>query len=294
MIPQSEKDLFFASCRLNEIIPDLSNEQNRSSWARIENAKRRLVYSLIRLNLPIQSKRDDPQQGVAFRFLSDVANPMGGTSAVMTGYDQGIITLNIAEADDAKREAIRQLMKEPHRTLLGHFRHEIGHYYWGRLVRETKLLEQYRQLFGSEQGDYAQALNQYYKFGAPANWRERYISAYATAHPWEDWAETWAHFLHMQDALEVAADFGLTGKRILLDPQDKNGRTWLSLYQTTFEGVFGAWSELAVSLNSFIHSMGLPDLYPFALSPAVIAKLRFIYEVIGASSTHACKNAACE
>jgi hypothetical protein len=128
----------------------------------------------------------------------------------------------------AKRETIRHLMKEPYRTLLGHFRHEIGHYYWGRLVRETKFLEPYRQLFGSEQGDYAQALNQNYKFGPPANWQGRYISSYATAHPWEDWAETWAHFMHMQDALEIANDFGLTGKRILLDPRDENGRTWLS------------------------------------------------------------------
>jgi len=183
-------------------------------------------------------------------------------------------------------------MKEPYRTLLGHFRHEIGHYYWGRLVRETAFLESYRQLFGSEQGDYAQALNQYYKCGAPANWRERYISAYATAHPWEDWAETWAHFMHMQDALEVAADFGLSGKRMFLDPQDKNDKTWLSLKQPTFDGVIGSWSELAVSLNSFIHSMGLPDLYPLALSPAVLAKLGFIYEVIGASSTRARQNSA--
>jgi hypothetical protein len=294
MIPQNEKNIFCASCRLDEMIPDLSNEQNRNLWARIENAKRRLVYSLIRLNLSIKSKKEDPQQGVAFRFLSDVANPMGGTSIVLTGHNQGIVTLNIAEADDAKRETVRHLMKEPYRTLLGHFRHEIGHYYWGRLVRDTKFLEPYRQLFGNEQGDYTQALNQYYKSGAPANWQEHYISAYATAHPWEDWAETWAHFMHIQDALEIATDFGLTGKRILLDPQDKNDKTWLSSKQTTFEGVFRSWSELAVSLNSFIHSMGLPDLYPFALSPAVISKLGFIYEVISASNTRAHQNSSCD
>jgi hypothetical protein len=293
MIPQYEKDIFCASCRLDEMIPDLSDEQNRNLWARIENAKRRLVYSLIRLSLPVKSKKEDPQQGLAFRFLSDATNPMGGTSVVMTGHNQGIVTLNIAEADDAKRETIRHLMKEPFRTLLGHFRHEIGHYYWGRLVRDTKFLEPYRHLFGNEQGDYTQALNQYYKSGAPANWQEDYISAYATAHPWEDWAETWAHFMHLQDALEIATDFGLTGKRILLDPQDKNDKTWLSSKRTTFEGVFGSWSELAVSLNSFIHSMGLPDLYPFALSPAVISKLGFIYEVIGASSTRAGQNSSC-
>ena len=293
MIPPNENDAFCLSCRLNEIIPDLSNQQNRTLWARIENAKRRLLYGLIRLNLPIQSKKDDPQQGVAFRFLSDVANPMGGTSVVMTGHEQGIITLNIAEADDAKRETIRHAMKEPYRTLLGHFRHEIGHYYWGRLVRESKFLEPFRQLFGSEQSDYTQALNRYYKSGSPANWQERHISSYATAHPWEDWAETWAHFMHMQDALEVATDFGLAGKRIFLDPLDKNDKTWLTSKRMTFEEVIGSWSELAVSLNSFIHSMGLPDLYPLVLSPAVVAKLGFLYEVIGASSTCARQNSSC-
>jgi len=201
MVPQNENDAFCASCRLNQIIPDLSNEQNRELWARIENAKRRLLYSLIQLNLPVRSKKDAPQQGLSFRFLSDVANPTGVPSIVMTGHDQGIITLNIAEADDARSETIRHAMKEPHRTLLGHFRHEIGHYYWGPLVGETKFLQPYRELFGSEQNDYTQALTQYYNSGAPPNWRERCISAYATAHPWEDWAETWAHFMHMRDAL---------------------------------------------------------------------------------------------
>jgi hypothetical protein len=183
-------------------------------------------------------------------------------------------------------------MKEPHRTLLGHFRHEIGHYYWGPLVGETKFLQPYRELFGSEQNDYTQALTQYYNSGAPPNWRERCISAYATAHPWEDWAETWAHFMHMRDALEVADDFGLAGKRIFLNQQEKIDKPWLSSKQTTFEEVIGSWSELAVALNSMIHSIGLPDLYPFALSPAVLAKLRFIYEVIVASGIPVRQNSA--
>jgi hypothetical protein len=288
MIPQEEQEATFcASCRLNEIIPDLSNEQNRGRWAKIENAKRRLVYSLIRLKLPIAPKKDDPQQGLAFRFLSDVVNPDGSASKVMTGHSQGTITVNIAEADDATREQVRHAMNEPYRALLGHFRHEIGHYYWDRLVRGTKLLERFRELFDNEQADYTQAVNQYYKSGAPANWREHYISAYAAAHPWEDWAETWAHFLHIQDALEVANDFGFVENRILLDPQSKRGKPWLSSEQTTFEEVIGSWSELTVALNSINRSMGLPDLYPFVLSPAVVAKLRFIYEVIVANSAAA-------
>lgn len=187
---------------------------------------------------------------------------------------------------------MRHKMKEPYRTLLGHFRHETGHYYRGHLVRETKFLEPYRELFGNEQNDYTQALNQYYKLGAPANWQQRHISAYVTAHPWENWAETWAHFLYIQDALEVASDFGLAGKRLFLDPQDKNGKTRLSSKQTTFEEVIGSWSELAVALNSINRRMGLPDLYLFVLSPIVVAKLRFVYEVIVASSTRARQNSA--
>ncbi len=145
---------------------------------------------------------------------------------------------------------MRHAMKEPYRTLLGHFRHEIGHYYWDRLVRETQFLKPYRELFGDEQADYAQSLTNYYATAPPANWQERYISAYATAHPWEDWAETWAHFLHIQDTLEVANDFGLVGKRIRPGAEDKDGKPWLSSKQTTFDEVIGSWSELAVALNS--------------------------------------------
>ncbi len=279
-----QNEVFCASCRLNEIIPDLSNEVNRGLWALIESAKRRLIYSLIRLNLPIANKKEDPQCGLAFRFLSDLVNPDGSTSKILTGHDHGVITLNIAEADDATRETIRHAMKEPYRTLLGHFRHEIGHYYWDRLVRDTNFLQPFRDLFGNEQADYMQALNQYYKTGAPAAWQDNYISAYATSHPWEDWAETWAHFLHIQDALEVANDFGLVGKRILLDPQKQDGGPRLAREQTTFDEVITAWAEFSVALNSINRSMGLPDLYPFVLSSPVVAKLRFIYEVIVANA----------
>jgi len=284
MIPQEESgETFCASCRLNEMIPDLSKQPNRDLWARIENAKRRLVYSLISLKLPIAGKKADPQRGLAFRFLSDVIQPDGSTSHVMTGHEQGVITVNIAEADDGTREKIRTAMKEPYRTLLGHLRHESGHYYWDRLVRGTKFLEPFRALFGDEQSDYLQALKRHYDSGAPSNWQDRFISAYATAHPWEDWAESWAHFLHIQDTLEVANDFGLAGKRILKDPQDKSGKSWLSSKQTTFEEMIRSWSELAVALNSINRSMGFSDLYPFILCPPVVAKLQFVHEVIMAS-----------
>ena len=292
MVSPDVDDEFCTSCRLNEIIPDLNNPQNHSLWALTESAKRRLVYSLLRLRLTVANKMDDPEGGIAFRFMGDVLNPDGSVVKVLTGHDEGTITLNIAEADDSTREKMRHEMHEPYRTLLGHFRHEMGHYYWDRLVRDTKFLDGYRRLFGDERADYGEALKQYYQSGAPANWPESYISAYATSHPWEDWAETWAHFLHIQDTLEVANDFELVGKRILLNPQEKNTKSWLSLRQTGFDAVIGAWSELAVALNSINRSMGLPDLYPFVLSAAVIAKIRFIYDVIGGSAETGRESAA--
>jgi hypothetical protein len=305
MVPEREQDAeFCVSCRLNEIIPDLSLETNRNLWARVEDAKRLVVYTLMRLDLPLESRSLNPQQGLAFRFLSDKINADGSISKVMTGHEQGVITLNIAEADDSTREKVRNAMKEPYRTLLGHFRHEVGHYYWDRLVGGTAFLESYRQIFGDERSDYNQALVNYYKSGAPANWQEKHISAYSTAHPWEDWAETWAHFLHMQDVLETANDFGLVGKQILLDPktdlnapdgragannvlpknQSDRGRSQDSPERSKFDAVIFLWSQLAIALNSINRSMGLPDLYPFVLSPAVVEKMRFIYEVISSHS----------
>ena len=148
-----KSETFCASCRLNQTIPDLSREQNHALWNRMENAKRRLVYSLLSFKLPVANKTDDPKQGLAFAFLEDQVKPDGTVSRVMTGHDNGLITLNIAEADDSVREKIRLAMGEPLRTLLGHFRHEIGHYYWDRLIRGTKFVEQYRALFGNEEAE---------------------------------------------------------------------------------------------------------------------------------------------
>lgn len=282
--PSEPADPFCVSCRLNQTIPDLSVGENRALWARMEAAKRRLVYSLLNLKLPVASKSEDPNQGLAFAFLADVVNPDQTVTRVMTGHENGLITLNIAEADDAVREKNRHALHEPYRTLLGHFRHEVGHYYWDRLVRDTKFLTPFRELFGDERADYGEALKKYYASAPPADWHEKFISAYATSHPWEDWAETWAHFLHIQDALEVAHDFGLAGKVIHIDPQASKVRSWLTSKQSNIEEIIGAWAELAIALNSINRSMGLQDTYPFVLSPAVMNKLRFVYEVISAGA----------
>ncbi len=286
-----ELDAFCTSCRLNQTIPDLNNKQNHALWHRMEIAKRRLIYTLLSFKLPLASKKDDPEKGLAFAFLDDQVKPDGSASKILTGHDNGLITLNIAEADDSIRERIRLAMGEPHRTLLGHFRHEIGHYYWDRLVRGTKFIDRYRELFGNERANYEQALKRYYSTKAPADWQNNFISAYATAHPWEDWAESWAHFMHIQDTLEVANDFGLVGKSVRLDPKDAARKTWLSSEQLAFEGIIGAWMELTIALNSINRCMGLADTYPFVLSNAIVNKLGFIFEVISAGSAQNARTA---
>ena len=196
------------SCRLTRVIPDLSRPGNKESWYKLEVAKRRLVYSLLALGCPVESKDDEPQRGLAFEFLADpVAD---GASPVLTGHDDGVITLNVAEADDVERERRRVRLHEPYRTLLGHFRHEVGHYYWDRLIKDSPLIDDFRERFGDERQDYSQALQQHYDQGPRIDWQQQFVSAYASVHPWEDWAETWAHYLHMTDTLETAAACGLT------------------------------------------------------------------------------------
>jgi hypothetical protein len=283
MVPQESSEAFCTSCRLDMVIPDQSIPQNVVLWGLTEAAKRRLVYSCLRLKLPLASRTDEPERGLGFRFMADVTKPDGSVERVITAHDYGVITLNLAEADDSVREKMRLNMKEPYRTLLGHFRHESGHYYWDRLVDNTKFLEPYRQIFGDERQSYDECMKTYYANGAPANWQENFISAYATMHPWEDWAECWAHYLHVQDTLEVAVDFGLVGKRIKIDPKGSAEGKQPALKAKPFDQVMEAWAELTIALNSINRSMGLRDLYPFILSDAVVAKLAFISEVIAGS-----------
>ena len=188
-----EVDALCRACRLTHTLPDLSNPAHHEAWAKLETAKRRLVYALLSLELPLQNKVEAPSGGLQIDFLSDSLQPNGDQARVLTGHDDGLITINIAEADDVYREAQRKHQHEPYRTLLGHFRHEIGHYYWDRLIAGGARLDGFRALFGDERRDYQQALNQHYQQGAPQNWEDTYISAYASTHPWEDWAESWAH-----------------------------------------------------------------------------------------------------
>lgn len=279
MIPETHPNQFCFSCNLNEVIPDLSIPANRDYWHRIEVAKRRLVYSLLRLGLPVQSKKLNPESGLSFSFLADAEGPdVEESEKVLTGHDQGMITININEADDAVREKMRLDMNERYRTLLGHFRHEIGHYYWSLLIQEdAELLSQFRALFGDENQKYDECLKRYYSKGARPDWQQSYVSAYASSHPWEDWAETWAHFLHMFDTLETARSWGLAVK---LRKGNEVKAIHLEHDLQSFEQMQDLWIHLSSALNSLNRSMGMKDVYPFVWSDSVIEKLRFIQKII--------------
>ncbi len=289
MIPADEPDIYCGSCRLNQVIPNLSEPNNLTLWHRIEQAKRHLIYTLLELGLPIVDRNEDPQHGLAFEFLADpdpsaeFYDDVGKLSRVMTGHRNGTITINIAEADPSAREEMRVKMNEQYRTLLGHFRHEIGHYYWSKLVQGTQWLDEMRALFGDERTDYEAALERYYAGGPRADWPDNYISAYASAHPSEDWAETWAHYLNMIDTLETAHDLEfMIARRSITHPTDalEKGIQYAFDPRVTFDILLEDWRNLTVAMNALNRSMGLPDAYPFVWSQTVTDKLRVVHKLI--------------
>jgi hypothetical protein len=285
-VPAEDPESLCRSCRLTHLIPDLSQPGNKDAWHRLEIAKRRLLVTVLDLHLPLSRKTAATPAGVEFQFLSDSTAPNGDSSRVLTGHDNGLITINIAEADDVYREQQRAQQNETYRTLLGHFRHEIGHYYWDRLIGGRQRESSFRQLFGDDRADYQLALREHYAKGPPANWENDFISAYASTHPWEDWAESWAHVLHMIDALETARSVGVSLKprrkdepALILPPPISPDEV------TEFDAMVRAWLSLTYALNNFTRGLGLPDSYPFLLSNRVVEKLRFVYETIKDASS---------
>jgi hypothetical protein len=282
LLPADAASDLCRSCELTAVIPDLDQPGNRERWFRLEGAKRRLVYTLLALRLPLATRVQDPQEGLAFEFKSDAGRPP--EEAVLTGHDSGVITLNLAEADDDERERRRLQLHEPYRTPLGHFRHEIGHYYWDRLIRDDAArLATFRELFGDERVDYAEALQAHYAAGPKVTWEQGYISAYATSHPWEDWAESWAHYLHMIDGLETAADCGLSLAPARTDEPALRGAP-VDPSQASFERLQEDWAALTYAMNNLNRSMGLHDAYPFVLSTPALAKLACVHDVITGSA----------
>lgn len=274
-----EQDLCLC-CRLTRRLPDLSIDSNAVWWGRIEIAKRRMLSSMLGMHLPVVPLADDPQQGLAF----DILTSTDGTP-IVTGHENGVITLDAEEADDPTRELRRTQLLEPYRTLLGHMRHEVGHYYWHRLVEHTEWLTAFRDEFGDEREDYSAALQRHYSQGPCADWSLRHVSAYASCHPWEDWAETWANYLHMTDTLDTAQSFGLDGERLELTYEPFTAEAFgdAGPDSTEFARLLNQWMQLTGVLNELSRSMGVPDFYPFVLSAPAVRKLHLVHRIIEAA-----------
>lgn len=281
LLPAEQAGQLCPACRHNRTIPALEDDKTIEAFRRIVSAERHLFYSLLAWDLPAPDKTEDAEAGLAFDFLADEIGPDGAVVPVMTGHADGIITLAIAEADDAAREDRRIRLGEPYRALLGHFRHEIGHYYWDRLVRDGGRLDAFRSLFGDERQDYAEALDRNYRDGPPADWQNRFVSSYAACHPWEDFAETFAHYIHMVDALETAHALGLVVSPRVASPEQLDLEVDFSPYrQRDFSALANAWPPLTVAINEINRSLGQRDFYPFVLSEDILSKLEFVHELV--------------
>ena len=265
VLPFDDQHDYCLACDLNEMVPAIAAPEKRLWWANLEHAKRRLIYSLKQLNLPLTNRKYSAD-GLAFAFLEDKRiNPYVDEEFVQTGHEHGLITVYLAEANDASRELERLRLGENYRTLLGHFRHESGHYYFDRLVKFSNLIFEFRSLFGDEQINYDQAIQSYYNNPPPSALKTGFISDYAQAHPLEDWAECWAHYLHILDTLETAAEFKL------VDVNPLNASVGELLVD---------WDRITVMLNALNRSMGMRDAYPFVFSEATIAKIHFVHSVV--------------
>lgn len=272
---------FCEACKLNRTIPDLGIIKNLKKWRRLEVAKHRLIYQLQKLSLPIKSKLSCPELGFCFDFLSRKGVGVNAKK-LMTGHANGVVTILLSEADSVLREQMKREMNERYRTLIGHFRHEVGHYYWERIIlRDDKTLISFREVFGDERNSYSDSLKAYYKNGPQKKWRKNFISKYASSHPWEDWAETWAHYLHVLDTVETAYYFGVKIKPHLTNKKHMKMKSAFDPYdEPSFKKIVSKAIPLFFAINSMNRSMGIADVYPFVISKQVIRKMEFIHRLL--------------
>ncbi|MGB3773946.1 MAG: putative zinc-binding metallopeptidase, partial [Leeuwenhoekiella sp.] len=281
LVPVETENQFCEACQLNHTIPNLKKTKNLRQWRKIERAKHRLIYSLQRFDLPFKIDKGDELLALSFDFLAP-QRVKGEIKPVMTGHLHGLITINIKEANAVHRESMKAQMKERYRTVLGHFRHEVGHFYWEVLVSSnTENLEAFTALFGDASQDYGEALQHYYQEGPPKDWRKHYVSKYASSHPWEDWAETWAHYMHIIDILETAYTFGIETRPQVGEIANMDTKIDFDPYrEVDFEKIVNRYIKLTFALNSLNRSMGQPDLYAFILTATDVKKLEFVHDVI--------------
>jgi hypothetical protein len=286
LLPAASSAAFCRSCRLTRTIPDLGTEQNRRHWGLMEAAKRRLIHTLHALRIPLPSLAEDPQNGLAFDIVSTTLDPR-----VTMGHLGGVITVSLEEADDTWRQINRQQLGEASRTLLGHFRHESGHYLWDRFLSRLEWMNParfaFREVFGNESFSYSDALQRYYRQGPPADWQQRFITPYAAAHPWEDWAETWAHYLQIVDGLETGGQFGIRSGAVSPAPLPDSCTLPTALASSkqredsAFHDLLQRWLSLVTVMNEVSRSFGAPLLYPYIISPPAVRKLRLAHHFAG-------------
>lgn len=268
--PDGSADGFCRACDLNRTIPDLSLNGNLTAWQELERAKKRLVYDLLRFGLPLDLTASGGER-LTFDFMLNA----------MTGHLDGVITINVLEADAVERERQRQQFGEPYRSLLGHLRHESGHFYWNVLIASANRHEAFRALFGDERADYGTALARHHAEGPHPDWALRHVSAYASSHPWEDWAETWAHYLHMVSAVDTAQAEGMEPRASgLLFGAAWPFKAYDVFREESFDSLMERWIPLTIALNNMSRGMGHNDFYPFVIPPAAYDKLAFVHQSI--------------
>ncbi|MEV4422923.1 putative zinc-binding metallopeptidase [Patulibacter sp. NPDC049589] len=280
--PEGESPALCASCALTRTRPADDDAEGLERLAGAERQKRRLHFELLELGLPIANGQRE-EGGLIFDLLSSANEP------VTTGHADGVITMDLAEEDDAHREAMREQLNERYRTVLGHLRHEVGHYYWTVLVGaagDEERLARARELFGDDREDYGEALDRHYAEGAPEGWQEQHVSAYATMHPAEDWAETFAHYLHLWDALQTAASYrvSVAGPAHVTDPSGTFAGRVADPVVGRFPEALEQWLPLSYALNALNRSLGNEDLYPFVLAPPIVEKLAFVDRAVAAAA----------
>ncbi|MGK0413903.1 MAG: hypothetical protein ACJA1B_002120 [Polaribacter sp.] len=276
VLEKDSPEEFCSACQLNRTIPKLSDADNFENWTHMEIAKHRVIYQLQKVGLSLPNKMDNDEVGLCFDFVSNKSNPK-----LMTGHANGVVTILIREGNSVLREKARKQLSEPYRTLVGHLRHEVGHYFWDRLIRDyPDTLAEFRSIFGNDELDYGKALNTYYKNGAPENWQKSFISEYATSHAWEDWAETWAHYLHIMDMVETGYFFRLSVKPAGKKNKLKTRISFDPYKVENFDKIIENCVPLSFAVNSMNRAMGVPDIYPFVISPIIVEKLRFIHRLL--------------
>lgn len=279
LIKAEETQTLALPARYNRKIPHIQTPEGLERFRKIGAAQRHLFYSILRFGLPCPGREVDPQGGLVFDFLEDRFDDDGNVIPAMTGHEDGLISLRAAEADDDVRESVRVSMGESYRTLLGHFRHEIGHFYFQQLINGSDMIEEARTIFGDEREDYAAALKRNYEQGPPKDWDDHFFSTYASCHPSEDFAECWAHYFHIVDTLDSARAFGL-----MIDPSrhhELETEVVFDPYRAdNANQIVEAWVPISLALNTLQRSMGQADIYPFVLRAPVVEKLDFIHRTI--------------